>query len=527
MSEFPIMKKLCAVFLCFSIFCSFTSLYAVENQFEISLTVGGDITPPSIPTGLGATAVSSSQIDLSWTASTDNVSVLAYRVYRDSVFIATSSITTYSDVALSAGTLYSYAVSAVDTSFNESGQSSPASATTFSAPASGGGGAYPVIFNVQVIPTLTGAFVSWNTSQPSQTTFSWGETGSYELGSSLGFIFTTEHGMTITGLRSATEYQFQIVAMNGYGVSNSLDNLSFTTLSLAQGRENVRNFTATPEGSLIKLSWQNPSATDFSEVRLVRKEGYFPTDGSDGEVIYEGNLESLPDSRVEQGIRYYYAIFAKYSDGSLSSGSLASARITPAGEVPEIYDPFDSLPKASGVHPLIEALALIDFDFIQDGRKIMAINGNTIPINGEENLTVSLDYKKVPEILKTLLITLSHPSDPEKTFSFLLRVNDEKTAYIATIAPLEESGQYGVSISIVDYQNRGLKKIVGKLLATAGVAFQDNGAIFPWIVTILKDLWINILLLLIIAYLTYRAIKRKKEKKEKDTVSDDVQEKVL
>jgi len=37
---------------------------------------------PSTPTGLLASAVSSSQINLSWTASTDNVGVTGYRVYR-------------------------------------------------------------------------------------------------------------------------------------------------------------------------------------------------------------------------------------------------------------------------------------------------------------------------------------------------------------------------------------------------------------------------------------------------------------
>ena len=43
---------------------------------------GGDTQPPTAPTNLGATAVSSSQINLSWTASTDNVAVTGYLVER-------------------------------------------------------------------------------------------------------------------------------------------------------------------------------------------------------------------------------------------------------------------------------------------------------------------------------------------------------------------------------------------------------------------------------------------------------------
>ena len=41
-----------------------------------------DTTPPTAPTNLAGTAVSSSQINLTWTASTDNVGVTGYRVER-------------------------------------------------------------------------------------------------------------------------------------------------------------------------------------------------------------------------------------------------------------------------------------------------------------------------------------------------------------------------------------------------------------------------------------------------------------
>lgn len=40
----------------------------------------GDVTPPSVPTGLGTTAIGSTTADLSWTASTDNVAVTGYEI---------------------------------------------------------------------------------------------------------------------------------------------------------------------------------------------------------------------------------------------------------------------------------------------------------------------------------------------------------------------------------------------------------------------------------------------------------------
>jgi chitodextrinase len=89
-----------------------------------------DTAPPTTPTGLAAN-VSGSQIDLSWAASTDNVGVVSYRVYRDGSQIATvpAPATTSSDRAVAASQTYSYAVSAMDGAGNESARSAAASAT--------------------------------------------------------------------------------------------------------------------------------------------------------------------------------------------------------------------------------------------------------------------------------------------------------------------------------------------------------------------------------------------------------------
>jgi len=98
-------------------------------------TTGGttppaDTTPPSIPTGLSATAISSSQINLSWSASSDANGVAGYKIFRDGAQIGTSNSTAYSDTGLAASTAHSYTVSAYDAANNPSNQSSSASATT-------------------------------------------------------------------------------------------------------------------------------------------------------------------------------------------------------------------------------------------------------------------------------------------------------------------------------------------------------------------------------------------------------------
>jgi chitodextrinase/peptidoglycan hydrolase-like protein with peptidoglycan-binding domain len=106
---------------------------AQSNQAAVlTLAASVDTSAPSIPAGLTATAISSSQINLSWSASTDNVWVTGYKVYRNGAYITTISTISYSDTGLSAGTSYSYAVAAYDASGNGSTQSSPVSATTLS-----------------------------------------------------------------------------------------------------------------------------------------------------------------------------------------------------------------------------------------------------------------------------------------------------------------------------------------------------------------------------------------------------------
>ncbi|MBI3043900.1 MAG: hypothetical protein HYY78_13865 [Betaproteobacteria bacterium] len=93
-----------------------------------------DNVPPSVPAGLTATAFSSTQIDLGWGASADNVGVTAYRVFRGGVFRATvpAPALGFSDTGLTASTLYSYTVSACDAAGNCSAQSSQVSTSTLS-----------------------------------------------------------------------------------------------------------------------------------------------------------------------------------------------------------------------------------------------------------------------------------------------------------------------------------------------------------------------------------------------------------
>jgi hypothetical protein len=126
-----------------------------------STTPPPDITAPTVPAGLVATPVSATQINLAWTAATDNVGVTAYKVYQgDSLIANLGNVTSYSNTGLTASTAYSYTVAACDVANNCSARSVAASATTTAAVGGGGNPPPPDTTAPSVPAALTATIVS-------------------------------------------------------------------------------------------------------------------------------------------------------------------------------------------------------------------------------------------------------------------------------------------------------------------------------------------------------------------------------
>ncbi len=89
-----------------------------------------DTTAPSAPTTLVAVAASRSLITLSWGASTDNLSVTGYYIYRNGARSGVSTTTSYNDKLLNPNTTFCYTVTAFDAAGNESIFSNTSCATT-------------------------------------------------------------------------------------------------------------------------------------------------------------------------------------------------------------------------------------------------------------------------------------------------------------------------------------------------------------------------------------------------------------
>ncbi|QDH92476.1 minor tail protein [Gordonia phage Dmitri] len=92
-----------------------------------------DATDPTVPTALTATPAVG-QIALSWTAATDDVGVVGYRVYRDNTLIASPTGTSYTDTGRLATALHTYDVAAIDAAGNESDHSTAVTRASLAVP---------------------------------------------------------------------------------------------------------------------------------------------------------------------------------------------------------------------------------------------------------------------------------------------------------------------------------------------------------------------------------------------------------
>lgn len=108
-----------------------------RNAAYVSALINGitfastsDTTTPSTPTNIAGSAISTTQINLSWSSSSDNIGVTSYKIYRNGVQAGTSVGPSYGDTGLVSATAYSYAVAAQDVAGNTSATSSTVTVTT-------------------------------------------------------------------------------------------------------------------------------------------------------------------------------------------------------------------------------------------------------------------------------------------------------------------------------------------------------------------------------------------------------------
>ena len=183
----------------------------LTSSIDVTVDNGsGDATAPSTPSGLVAAGSTETSVSLSWNASSDDVGVAGYRVYRDSALVASTMATSRTVSGLACGRSYTFAVAAYDAAGNTSAQASRTASTSActgdtSAPSTPSG-------LVATGSTETSVSLSWNTS-----TDDVGVAGYQVYRDDALVASTSTTSRTVSGLPCGTSYTFAVAAYDSAG----------------------------------------------------------------------------------------------------------------------------------------------------------------------------------------------------------------------------------------------------------------------------------------------------------------------
>ncbi|MFB6226610.1 MAG: hypothetical protein ABEJ02_04630 [Candidatus Paceibacteria bacterium] len=187
----------------------------------------------------------------------------------------------------------------------------------------------PEIKDLSVVQINTSsAKVSFSLESPARASIYYSskneETRSTDLNNSL----LSQHKIGLNNLIPNTGYNFRIKLENSQDQTYFSQTNSFTTLPEYKTPPSVLNFKAIAIADIVQFTWDNPKLKDFKQVKIVRSSSSYPSDSSDGKLIFSGDREYHFDTTVERGEMYYYSAFVEDTSGNISSGAIASVSVT-------------------------------------------------------------------------------------------------------------------------------------------------------------------------------------------------------
>lgn len=214
-------------------------------------------TSSASPTGLTATAVSPTEINLSWTAPSDTNGLTSYQIFSGTtptgltkIITLPSTDTTYSNRGLSPATMYFYGVEAVESGIN-SAMSSLANATTLPAPDPPSGLTATASSPTEIVLAWTPDLVKNGLPLSSYQVFQGTDPGHLVKIATVKVPGETYTARSLTG---ATQYYFAVAAVdNANDNSGPSDPVAATTLPEPPAPTNL-TLTA-PSATTIDASW--------------------------------------------------------------------------------------------------------------------------------------------------------------------------------------------------------------------------------------------------------------------------------
>ncbi|MGE5425675.1 MAG: fibronectin type III domain-containing protein [Bacillota bacterium] len=255
------------------------SIYAFDangnnssSTAQVMITTGAatttDTTMPTAPSALVGVAVSPTEINLGWTASTDNVGVTGYNIYKDGTWLASTSSTSFKLSGLKASTTYSFFIRAYDAKGNLSNSSNTLSISTLA----------EISNSPDVIAPSTPTNLSITATSSNSVKLGW--TASTDAVGVAGYsiyrngdwiAISTTNSFTDTGINPNHGYSYFVRAYDERGNVSGQSNLVFTSGSESWFENDTiapsapTNLTVSNSSAhSAKLSWT--ASTDNVEV---------------------------------------------------------------------------------------------------------------------------------------------------------------------------------------------------------------------------------------------------------------------
>ncbi|MFK5959610.1 MAG: GEVED domain-containing protein [Lutibacter sp.] len=242
-----------------------------SNTATITTVTPPDTQAPTAPT-LTSSNITTSTVDLAWSGATDNVAITGYDVFKDGIFLISTTGLTYQVIGLTSGTTYNFTVRAKDAAGNNSVNSNTTTVTTTS-----------IDTTVPTAPTLTSSTITTSTVDLawSGATDNVAVTGYdvFKNGALLASVTSTSY--QATGLAASTTYNFTVKAKDAAG-NSSVDSNTATITTTTQSLTycNSKGTTITDEyigkvqiGTINNSSGNGNGYSDFTSISTNLNKG--------------------------------------------------------------------------------------------------------------------------------------------------------------------------------------------------------------------------------------------------------------
>ena len=263
------------------------------------------ITPLNAPTGLTATTVSSSQVNLNWTDTSATETGFAIEqspadnLHYTQIATVDPNVTSYTASGLEEGTQYYYRVRAYNALVNSDYSSEKHTTTLFNLPTA------PSNLIITSL-TSTRVFLAWTDNSGNEQGFKiqrkQGVTGTYANIATLGANVTT-YTDTDSTLLDGTKYYYQVYAYNSAGSSPFSNEVNGTTLLATPGSPQATAVSS----SQIRLTWTDASSTEsgFKIEQSPLNNAHFTQIA-----IVGANVTSYTNAGLAEATTYYYRVRA-------------------------------------------------------------------------------------------------------------------------------------------------------------------------------------------------------------------------